>query len=141
MEILVIDGQGGGVGKVLVEQLKRNFPEQTIIAVGTNSLATNNMMKGGPDLIATGENAVDFNCNAADIIVAPNGVLFENAMRGEVTKKMSDALSRNRGKTFLIPMAQCHFNIMGLRDAKMSEYIGEAIENVKRVICEKNTVR
>lgn len=141
MEILVIDGQGGGVGKVLVEQLKKNFPEQTIIAVGTNSLATNNMMKGGPDLVATGENAVDFNCNVADVIVAPIGVLFENAMRGEITKKMADALSRNRGKTFFIPMAQCHFNIMGLRDAKMSEYIGEAMENVKRVVGEYNAVR
>lgn len=139
MELLVIDGQGGGIGKVLVEQLKKNFPGHTVIAVGTNSLATSNMMKSSPDLIATGENAVVFNCEMADIIVAPIGILFENAMRGEITKIMSDAVSRNRKKTFFIPMAQCHFYIMGLKEARMSEYIKEAVEKIRKKIEEDNT--
>ncbi len=139
MELLVIDGQGGGIGKVLVEQLKKNFPEHTVIAVGTNSLATSNMMKSNPDLIATGENAVVFNCEMADIIVAPIGILFENAMRGEITKVMSDAVSRNRKKTFFIPMLQCHFYIMGLKEARMSEYIKEAVERIRKKLKEDNS--
>ena len=110
-----------------------------MIAVGTNSLATSNMMKSSPDLIATGENAVVFNCEMADIIVAPIGILFENAMRGEITKIMSDAVSRNRKKTFFIPMAQCHFYIMGLKEARMSEYIKEAVEKIRKKIEEDNT--
>ncbi len=138
MEMLVIDGQGGGVGKVLVEQLKKNFPDHTVVAVGTNSLATSNMMKGGPDLIATGENAVVFNCQMADIIVAPIGILFENAMRGEITKTMADAVSRNRKKAFFIPMSQCHFYIMGMKDARMSEYIREAVTRIREKINKNN---
>ena len=74
MEIVVIDGQGGGIGKNIIQVLKEKHPEYTIIGVGTNSMATTQLKKGGADIIATGENAVVYNVKHASIVVGPIGV-------------------------------------------------------------------
>ena len=73
MEIVVIDGQGGGIGKNIIQVLKEKHPEYTIIGVGTNSMATTQLKKGGADIIATGENAVVYNVKHASIVVGPIG--------------------------------------------------------------------
>ena len=83
MEIVVIDGQGGGIGKNIIQVLKEKHPEYTIIGVGTNSMATTQLKKGGADIIATGENAVVYNVKHASIVVGPIGVAFANSMYGE----------------------------------------------------------
>ena len=93
MKILVIDGQGGGLGRALVTQLLKALPDQTIMAVGTNALATSAMLRAGAHLGATGENAVIHNCRDADLILGAARILVANAMLGEVTPAMAAAAS------------------------------------------------
>ena len=93
MKILVIDGQGGGVGKTLIAALKREMPTQPLIALGTNTQATAAMLKAGADQGATGENAIRYQCKSADIIVGVTGLLNANAMLGEVSPAIAMAIS------------------------------------------------
>lgn len=137
MKILVIDGQGGGVGKSLVEKISREYPEASILAVGTNANATANMIKGGSVDAATGENAVVYNCERADLIIGPIGIIMANSMMGEITPAMARAVTSNRAKVILIPMNQTHAFVAGLREKKVSEYIEDAIELIGDMTWEK----
>ena len=94
MNVLVIDGQGGGLGKQLVAALSTQCPEARLTAVGTNSLAANAMRKAGAPRAATGENAVVVNCRSADIIVGPIGIVIADALLGEITAlQMNEAIA------------------------------------------------
>ena len=95
MRIMVMDGQGGGVGRSLLEAFKERFPEADLIAVGTNATATANMMKSGVTSGATGENAVVYNSKRADVIVGPVGIVMADAMLGEITPTMAAAVASN----------------------------------------------
>ena len=95
MMILVVDGQGGGLGRLLVRELKGAFPQAEIAAVGTNSTAANAMMKAGADFAATGENAVVVNCRHADIIVGAVGIVIADSMWGEITPRMAQAVGQS----------------------------------------------
>ena len=130
MRVMVMDGQGGGIGKALVEELHTRHPQIEIVAVGTNATATANMMKGGTTLGATGENAVVFNSRKADAIVGPIGIVMANAMLGEITPKMAEAVSSSNAKLYLIPMNRCHANILGIENKRLSEYIEEAVKRL-----------
>ena len=130
MRVMVMDGQGGGIGKALVEELRTRHPQIEIVAVGTNATATANMMKGGTTLGATGENAVVFNSRKADAIVGPIGIVMANAMLGEITPKMAEAVSSSNAKLYLIPMNRCHANIIGIENKRLSEYIEEAVKRL-----------
>ena len=90
MTIMVIDGQGGKMGKGLVEQLKKLCPEDEILAIGTNSIATAAMLKAGADAGATGENPAVVTSRTADIIVGPMGIVIADSLMGEITPKSSD---------------------------------------------------
>ncbi len=127
---MVMDGQGGGIGRNLVEELRAAYPEAELIAVGTNAAATANMMKGGTTLGATGENAVVYNSRYVDVIVGPIGIVMANAMLGEITPKMAEAVSSSEAKIFLIPMSRCNAAIMGVESRKLSDYIKEAVEKI-----------
>ena len=130
MRVMVMDGQGGGIGKALVEELHTRHPQIEIVAVGTNATATANMMKGGTTLGATGESAVVFNSRKADAIVGPIGIVMANAMLGEITPKMAEAVSSSNAKLYLIPMNRCHANIIGIENKRLSEYIEEAVKRL-----------
>lgn len=130
MEILVIDGQGGGVGRLLVERIAKQFEDANIIVVGTNSTATANMLKGAKINGATGENAVVYNAERADVIVGPVGIVMANAMLGEITPKMAEAVSSSRAKIILIPMNRCQTTIVGVREQRLSDYIDEVAEAI-----------
>lgn len=93
--ILIIDGQGGMLGKQMVEAVKRLQADGEIIAVGTNSIATANMLKAGADRGATGENAVIVAARSADIIVGPIGIVIADSLLGEITPKMAVALGQS----------------------------------------------
>jgi hypothetical protein len=134
MNILVIDGQGGGIGKTIIEQLKTNFQNAVITATGTNALATSNMMKVGADFAATGENAIIYNCQFADIIIGPVGIIFANAMLGEVSCAIANAVASSRAKKILIPTNKCNINIIGIEKKPLAKYIDEAIQAVKNII-------
>lgn len=130
MKIMIMDGQGGGVGKSLVEGLRNAYPEAELIAVGTNAAATANMMKGGTALGATGENAVVYNSSRVDVIVGPIGIVMANAMLGEITPKMAEAVASSAARILLLPMSRCNAAVMGVESRKLSDYVKEAVEKV-----------
>lgn len=125
--ILVIDGQGGGIGRSLVEMLKEAFPNEEIGAVGANAIATANMVKGSPSFAVTGENGVIYNCSQADVIVGPIGIALANAMHGEITPAMANAVSSSRAHLVLVPMNHCHAYICGIEEKRITEYLQEAV--------------
>lgn len=127
MNIVVIDGQGGGVGKSLVEQIRKAIPDARIIAVGTNAAATSNMMKAGADAGATGENAAVYNCRYADVVTGPIGIVLANSMLGEITGTMACAVSDCDAKKILIPASKCPVSIAGLEEKPLGKYIEEAV--------------
>lgn len=130
MKIMIMDGQGGGVGRSLVEELHTSYPEAELIAVGTNAAATANMMKGGIAQGATGENAVVYNSSRADVIVGPIGIVMANAMLGEITPKMAEAVASSGARILLIPMSRCNATVMGVESRKLADYVREAVEKV-----------
>ncbi len=134
MKILVIDAQGGGIGKQLVIAIKQNFPTTKVIAVGTNSTAASAMLKAGADGAATGENAVVVGCRTADIIVGPVGIVIADSMLGEVTSKMALAVARSNATKILIPFSHCGNVIVGVHDFNTGQFIQEAIKNIKKII-------
>ena len=132
MKILVIDGQGGGVGSQCIAQLRMVRQENwEIWAVGSNTAATAAMLKAGADAAATGENAVIFNAQRADVILGPVGIAFANSMMGEISPAMAAAVSSSRAKKLLIPMTRCHVQIIGTTPAPLAAYIAEAVELLK----------
>ncbi|MFI3254947.1 MAG: DUF3842 family protein [Eubacteriales bacterium] len=141
MKIVVIDGQGGGVGKLLVEKLveqsKKEEISVEIYAIGANSLASSAMLKGGAHYVATGENPVVVNVADAQCILGPVGIVVANAMLGEITPTMATAIGSGKGKKFLVPMNHCGVFIAGVQGAKLPEYIdsavAEAYEYLRRI--------
>ena len=134
MQITVIDAQGGGMGKNLVKLLKDRMPGIRIIAAGTNALATAAMLKAGADIGATGENAVIYNCENADIIIAPIGLMIPNAMYGEISEAMSLAFGKSRAKKILIPVRQEHVYIAGVTERTMVQNMEEAAAQARLYI-------
>ena len=115
MKILVIDGQGGRLGRRLLENIRKRCPEAEISAVGTNSIATQNMMNSScADHLATGENAVIVACRTAQIIVGPFGIATADAMMGEISPAMANAVASSPAYRVLIPMNLCNTYIAGV---------------------------
>lgn len=131
---MVMDGQGGGVGRSLVEEIRMRYPEAWVAAVGTNAAATANMMKGGASAGATGENAVLYNSRRADVIVGPIGIVMANAMLGEITPKMAEAVSSADVPVLLIPMSKSNAQVAGVVDRKLGDYVSEAAEKIEAIV-------
>ena len=132
MNILVIDGQGGGIGRQLITAIKQEIPSAFITAIGTNSMAAMNMLKAGADEGASGENPVVVCCRKADIIVGPVGIAIADSMLGEITPKMAEAVARSNAKRILIPYNHCGNVIVGIPNMSMSALIRLAVEEIKR---------
>ena len=133
MNIAVVDGQGGGMGRSIAERVSAEVPEAELVVVGTNAAATANMLRGGKAQGATGENAVLYNCTRADVVVGPIGVFFANSMLGEVTPAMAQALAGCGAEKIAIPVSKCHINIVGMAETSLSSYIGEAVRIIKNL--------
>ncbi|MBQ2685468.1 MAG: DUF3842 family protein [Erysipelotrichaceae bacterium] len=127
MKILVIDGQGGKMGKAIVEQLVRAGHKDDVIAVGTNAVATAAMIKSGV-AGATGENPVKVNAAKADYIIGPMGIIAANSLLGEITPAMALAVSESNARKLLIPVSKCNIQVMGTVDKPMNDYIMEICE-------------
>ena len=134
MNILVIDAQGGGMGRMLVEELRRALPDQPITAVGTNALATSAMLKGGADQAATGENAIRVCAAKADLILAPIGMVLADAMLGEVTAEMAVAIGRSPARKIFLPVNRCKVTIAGAAKIPMAEAVESAVTEAVRVV-------
>ena len=133
MRILVIDGQGGGIGRSLVELLVKNFPDAEVGATGTNSIATETMLKGGPSFAATSENAILFNAAEADVIIGPAGIIMANALHGEISPAIAMAVSSSKAKVVLIPMNHCRAYIAGVEEKKVAEYLQDAVDIIRKI--------
>ena len=134
MRIIVIDGQGGSIGKQIVKSIKDSFPDVYVRAVGTNSVATNSMLKAGADEAATGENAVVVAANQADIIVGPLGIVISDALLGEVSSTMAQAISNSSAKKVLIPLNKCDVLVAGMKEKSTSELLKDTIDIIRDII-------
>lgn len=130
-KIVVIDGQGGKIGRQLVEAIRTSLPDAELTAIGTNSVATSNMLKGGAKNAATGENAVCVACRNADIITGPLGILSADSLHGEITPGMATAVGKSDAVKILIPMSKCDTVVVGVEQtASLTELIAKAREAV-----------
>ena len=130
MKIVVIDGQGGRLGKLLVEGVRGRMPQAEIYAIGTNALATASMLKAGADFGATGENPVVRAVMDADGVLGPVGIVVANAILGEVTPAMAEAVGSCRGRKFLVPMNNCGVVVAGVTEQPLSAYVASAVESL-----------
>lgn len=133
-KITIIDGQGGRMGKSIVEQLKKAFPEQELLAIGTNSIATAAMLKAGADYGATGENPVIVAAKDSDIIIGPIGIVIADSLYGEITEKMAAAVGRSHACQILMPVNRCNHHVVGCEELPMSEIITLVIKKVRECL-------
>ena len=128
MKITVIDGQGGKMGRLLIENIKAAHPQAEITAVGTNSMATAAMLKASPAYAATGENAVIVACRSAEAIIGPIGIVIADALLGEITPAMALAVGQSAARKILIPISKCNNYVAGVEDKSASELIKAAVD-------------
>ena len=133
MNILIVDGQGGGVGKQLIQSLKTEFADDFIMAVGTNSAATSAMLKAGANAAATGENAVIVAARKADIIAGPVGIVIADALYGEITSQMALAIAQSNAKRILLPFQHCDNIVVGIGDFNITNLINLAVKEIKNL--------
>lgn len=134
MKIVVIDGQGGRLGRKLAEGIRKVCPQATLLAIGTNSIATENMMNSGcADHLATGENAVIVACRTVDIIVGPFGIATADAMMGEISPAMANAVASSAAYRVLIPMNLCNTYVAGVAKGSAA-ILDDALEHIRALV-------
>ena len=135
MNILVMDAQGGGIGKQVVTAVRTRFPDVTITAVGTNAAATTAMLRAGADEGATGENAAVVCCRRADVIIGPVGIVIADALLGEVTPRMAVAVGQRAAKRILIPVNHCANFIAGVADMSVGRLVDSVVAELEKTVC------
>jgi hypothetical protein len=131
---MVMDGQGGGIGAAIIKGLRENFGnELEIYALGTNSIATSRMMKSGANRGATGENAIIRTCMNVDVILGPLAIIMTNAMMGEVTAGMAQAVCSCRTRKILIPLTQENVDIVGITGEPLPHMVQKAVKLIEEV--------
>jgi cell division GTPase FtsZ len=134
LRIAVIDGQGGGIGSLVVKRLKEEFSDRVeVIALGTNAAATTAMMKSRANKGATGENAIIWNSDKVDMIIGPLSIAFSNAMLGEVTGKMATAIVASPARKLLLPLNQEGIEIAGGNKEPLPHLIEQVISQIKEI--------
>lgn len=133
MHLLVIDAQGGGIGKQLISAVKSACPDIRITAVGTNSAATSAMLKAGANEAATGENAVVVCCRSADVIAGPIGIVIADALLGEITPRMAKAVAQSAARRILIPVNHCSNIVVGVDDLSISRLIRSVVAEIEKL--------
>lgn len=136
MKIVVIDGQGGRLGKLLVEAVKDRIPQAEVLAVGTNGIATATMQKAGADYVATGENPVIRGVMDADVVLGPLGIVVAHSILGEVTPRIAEAVGGCRGKKILIPMNSCGVSVAGTQEMGLAGYVKLAADQAEAFLRE-----
>lgn len=133
MIVMVMDGQGGGIGAEIIKGIRQYYtaPDMYILALGTNSTATAQMMKNGANRGATGENAIIRTSGRTDVIIGPLSIIISNAMMGEVTPSMADAICSSRARKILIPMSQEDVYIVGVTGEPLPHMVAKAIKLLK----------
>lgn len=130
MKIVIIDGQGGRLGRLFVDAVKARLPRAEIWALGTNSIATSTMLRAGADCGATGENPVIRGVEDADAVLGPVGIVVAHAILGEVTPAMAAAVGGCRARKYLVPMNSCGVVVAGVREMSLGAYVDAAVEQM-----------
>lgn len=131
MNVLVVDAQGGGIGRQLVAAIRQNIANAVVTAVGTNSMATSAMLREGADHAATGENAVLVGARNADIIVGPVGIVIADSLFGEITPAMAAAIGQSRAKRVLIPVSHCDNIVAGVPETSIASLVQDAVDRIR----------
>ncbi len=134
MRVLIIDGQGGRMGQQLIRSIRERFPQIEVTAVGTNSMATAAMLKGGAQQAATGENAALVACRQADAILGPLGIVVADALLGEITPAMAVSVGQSRAKKILLPINRCNSVVAGVGDYSMNALLSAALAELERLL-------
>ena len=134
MNIMVVDSQGGGLGKQLVSTIKKKYPQLHIQAVGTNVLATSAMLKAGADEAATGENSIAAVSRKADIIIGPVGMVIADSMLGEITPRMAAAIAQSSARRIMIPFNNCDNYIAGVTSLSTGQLIEDAMKKLEEYL-------
>ena len=137
MIIAVVDGQGGGIGRALVAGIKAVLPDVHVLALGTNSTATGQMLRAGADDGATGENAIVHNMKHVDIVAGVIGILNANSMLGELSPAMANAIGGSDAYKVLLPINRCHIHVVSVEEAPLGVHIENAVKAIKEYIEEK----
>ncbi|MGD0281312.1 MAG: DUF3842 family protein [Dissulfurispiraceae bacterium] len=135
VRIAVIDGQGGGIGSLIIKRLKEALGDKIeVIALGTNSTATMAMMKARANKGATGENAIQWNTGRVEIITGPLSIMLANGMMGELTSKMAEAIASSSAKKILLPLNQEDIEVLGTGKEPLPHLIEKLVERIKEVV-------
>ena len=132
--ILIVDGQGGGLGKILAENIISEFPEACITAVGLNSIATSNMIKAGVKNAATGENPIVVNSRKSDVIIGPIGIVIADSLLGEVTPVIASAIGKSDAVKILIPSSKCNNIVAGVNTSNVTELVRDAMSKLHDIL-------
>ena len=133
-KVVVIDGQGGRLGRLLIESILKDNLSCELYAIGTNSIATGSMLKAGAVHGATGENPVIVAARDADIIIGPIGIISADSLLGEITPKIAVAVGQSPAIKLLIPLGECNNQVIGVQDMSMSDLVRSALEHLKTLL-------
>ena len=129
-----MDGQGGGIGTTIIKGLRESMGSNLeILALGSNSTATSSMMRAGANRGATGENAIVQTSQRVDVIIGPLAILMANSMMGEITPKMSAAVSSSQAKKVLIPLTQEQVKIVGVSSDPLPHLVSQVVDFIKEM--------
>ena len=134
MKVVVIDGQGGRMGQLLVEKIRGEQLPCELVAIGTNAIATAAMLQAGADAGATGENPAIVACRTADVIIGPIGILAADSMLGEVTPAMAIAIAQANVPKLLLPVNHCNNIVIGVKDLTLSKLVAEAVDTLRTLL-------
>lgn len=134
INVAVVDGQGGGIGRAIVEKVKKTFPELNVIALGTNAVATGQMLKAGADEGATGENAIIHNMQHVDVVLGVIGILNANSMMGELSPAMATAIGGSHTYKILLPINRCHIHVVSVQSLPLGSHIDNAMKALAQYI-------
>ncbi|QOX63446.1 DUF3842 family protein [Anoxybacterium hadale] len=141
MRIAVVDGQGGGIGRAIVEKLKAALPNVEILALGTNSAATGQMLRAGADDGATGENAIAHNMKSVDVVVGVIAIINANSMMGELSPKMAQAIGESRAYKVLLPINRCNIHVVSVEEVPLSIHLDNAVRTIREYVVNHQGIR
>ena len=134
MRAVVLDGQGGGLGRQVVAAVKGKYKDIEVVAIGTNATATQAMLKAGADVAATGENPLIVNVRNADVIIGPVGIVIADSLFGEITPKMAKAVGQSRARRLLIPVNLCSNIVIGVTNLSISVMVNGVLEELDKLL-------
>lgn len=134
LKVVVVDGQGGRLGQLITESIKKEKLNVSVYAVGTNSIATAAMLKAGADFGATGENPVIVACRDADVIIGPIGIVSADSLLGEITPSMAVAVGQSSAVKLLLPVSNCNNRVVGVKKLSMGDMVKETVELLKELL-------